>query len=215
MDKREYGSFYKEAGNIQAPEKLRYEPEEAESLLKRIAGYLRPALEKALGKQRVQAEAYNGALDVDANSRGMGKSSFVSQLKAENHARLIEQQGELEGAYAAQLLKALQEALGKQEDRALEAERFNAQAENEFALKQADRALALYESYQRYREKQLALEVEQAQKERAWAYRRQGTENGKKQEASGAVLPVPAVPDLSALVTAYEKKLGKQEKELS
>lgn len=142
-----YASFYEQARKRYAPTLLSYTPEEEGTLRARIEAFLRPAYEKALARQRQEAAAYNGALDADAWSRGMGRSTYVSDLKQRRQNALLDGAVSIEGDYAAALGEQLYKALSQQQERQLETEKFNAQALNQANSKALAAADAMYKSY--------------------------------------------------------------------
>lgn len=142
-----YASFYEQARKRYAPTLLSYTPEEEGTLRARIEAFLRPAYEKALARQRQEAAAYNGALDADAWSRGMGRSTYVSDLKQRRQNALLDGTASIEGDYAAALGEQLYKALSQQQERKLETEKFNAQALNQANSKALAAADAMYKSY--------------------------------------------------------------------
>lgn len=142
-----FESFYEKTKEQYAPTLMTYAPEDMDALRERIESYLRPAYEKALKKQEQQAALYNGQLDADAWSRGMGASTYVSDLKYRRQNQLLENRGDIEASYGAalaeQLFKAWETRLGYR----MEAEKFNAQAQNAARDKALTAAESMYKSY--------------------------------------------------------------------
>lgn len=142
-----FESFYEKTKEQYAPTLIPYAPEDMEALRERIESYLRPAYEKALKKQEQQAALYNGQLDADAWSRGMGASTYVSDLKYRRQNQLLESRGDIEASYGAALAEQLFKAWETQLGYRMEAEKFNAQAQNAARDKALTAAESMYKSY--------------------------------------------------------------------
>lgn len=142
-----FESFYEKTKEQYAPTLMTYAPEDMDALRERIESYLRPAYEKALKKQEQQAALYNGQLDADAWSRGMGASTYVSDLKYRRQNQLLENRGDLEASYGAALAEQLFKAWETQLGYRMEAEKFNAQAQNAARDKALTAAESMYKSY--------------------------------------------------------------------
>ena len=130
-----------------APELIDFTPLDEKTLAERISAVLRPVYEKAIsalfrGNRRSDAE-----LDADAISRGMGSSTFVSDLKRRQDSAAADDARELETEYGAKLADQLYKAMEGERDRLFETEKFNAQQQNA-AMEQAfSAAKVLYDAY--------------------------------------------------------------------
>lgn len=142
-----FETFYERTKEQYTPNLVEYTPEDMETLRERIAAFLRPSYEAALKKQEKQAAQYNGQLDADAWSRGMGSSTYVSDLKYRRQNALLENRAEIESAYGAALAEQLYKAWEKQLGYRMEAEKFNAQARNEADQRARTEAGDLYRAY--------------------------------------------------------------------
>lgn len=142
-----FETFYERTKEQYAPVLMEYTSENMDSLRETIAAWLRPSYEQALRKQEQQAALYNGKLDADAWSRGMGSSTYVSDLKYRRQNELQQNRADLEASYGAALAEQLFKAWEKQLEYRMEAEKFNAQAQNEANQKALAAAGTLYQSY--------------------------------------------------------------------
>lgn len=142
-----FETFYKRTREQYAPTLMEYTAENMDSLRETIAAWLRPSYEQALKKQEKQAAIYNGKLDADAWSRGMGSSTYVSDLKYRRQNELQENRADLEASYGAALAEQLYNAWEKQLEYRMEVEKFNAQAQNDANQKALTAAGNLYQSY--------------------------------------------------------------------
>ena len=130
-----------------APQLVAYTPLDEQTLAERISAVLRPVYDKAIaaifrGNKRQDAE-----LDADAISRGMGSSTFVSDLKRRQDSAAADDVNDLEAEYGAKLADQLYKAMEGERDRQLEVDKFNAQQQSA-AMEQAfSAARVLYDAY--------------------------------------------------------------------
>ena len=142
-----FEAFYEKAKRDYAPQKISYTPLDEQTLAERISAVLRPVYDRAIaaifrGNRRSDAE-----LDADAISRGMGSSTFVSDLKRRQDNAAADDARELESDYGMKLADQLYKAMEGERDRLLEVEKFNAQQQNA-AMEQAFAAAKyLYQAY--------------------------------------------------------------------
>lgn len=88
-----------------------------DSIRDSIEAALRPQYDKAIADLQEQRLAQNAAIDVDAASRGMGNSTWVTDAKLQRLKALSANIANLEGDYASQLSSAVYNALqGKEDD---------------------------------------------------------------------------------------------------
>lgn len=142
-----FETFYKKTKAQYAPTLMGYAETDMEALRETITAWLRPSYEQALKRQEKQAALYNGKLDADAWSRGMGSSTYVSDLKYRRQNELLENRANLEASYGAALAEQLYNAWEKQLEYRMEVEKFNAQAQNDANQKALTAAGNLYQSY--------------------------------------------------------------------
>lgn len=81
------------------------------ALQKEIAGYLRPAYDQAIAERKKATAQNQAAVDVDAYSRGMGPSTWVTDAKARQMDSEADDVTNMENNYAASLTQALLEQL--------------------------------------------------------------------------------------------------------
>ncbi len=142
-----FEAFYEKAKKDYAPKQISYTPLDEQTLAERIGAVLRPVYDRAIaaifrGNRRSDAE-----LDADAISRGMGSSTFVSDLKRRQDDAAADDVRELESDYGMKLADQLYKAMEGERDRLLEVEKFNAQQQNA-AMEQAFAAAKyLYQAY--------------------------------------------------------------------
>ena len=129
------------------PETVEFTPLSEEVLRDTIRNWLRPAYEQAIQSRREQTERINAELDADAWSRGMGQSTYLSDVKErqlENESRDVDA---LESDYASTLAQHLLNAIEEQQTAQLEVDKFNAEQINHANEQAAAAAQALYQAY--------------------------------------------------------------------
>lgn len=87
-----------------------------DSIRDSIEAALRPQYDRAIADLQEQRLAQNAAIDVDAASRGMGNSTWVTDAKLQRLKALSANIANLEGDYASQLSSAVYSALQDKED---------------------------------------------------------------------------------------------------
>ena len=142
-----FESIYQRMQEQYAPQLISYTPLDEKTLAERISAVLRPVYEKAIsalfrGNRRSDAE-----LDADAISRGMGSSTFVTDVKRRQDNIAAEGARDLENEYGAQLADQLYKAMDAERDKQLEVEKFNAQQKSESMAQAFEMAKVLYEAY--------------------------------------------------------------------
>lgn len=107
------------------PEDVTYDALSESEIKEQVAAWLRPGYDQAILNRQEQTKSYAAELDVDALSRGMGSSTYVTDAKSrllKNEARDI---ASLEGDYGASLAQAVYERLDSEKDRELEVTLYN------------------------------------------------------------------------------------------
>ena len=76
-----FESLFQEMLKYYLPETVEFTPLDESVLSDTIKNWLRPAYEQAIAARRDQTERINAELDADAWSRGMGQSTYLSDVK--------------------------------------------------------------------------------------------------------------------------------------
>lgn len=129
------------------PETVEFTPLSEEELSETIRNWLRPAYEQAIQSRREQTGRVNAELDADAWSRGMGQSSYLSDVKERQFRNESRDVDALEGDYASTLAGHLYDAMKEQQKAKIEVDQFNAEQINRAREKAMSSAQALYRSY--------------------------------------------------------------------
>lgn len=140
------GSYVKTLYDAYRPPRADYEAMDAAQLSAQIASWLRPVYERAMQARREQTAAYRAELDADAIARGMGSSTYVTDVKSRQLADEAEDVAALEGEYGAELGRLTMEAAEAEREREMEVALFNRQQDEAAYMKAYEAALALYET---------------------------------------------------------------------
>lgn len=129
------------------PEDVAYEAKDADAIRASVAAWLRPNYDRAIANRQEQTLAYRAGLDADAIGRGMGASTYVTDVKNRQLNAEARDIAALEADYGSSLAKYVSEGVESESDRALEVEQFNAERrQNAFELAYSA-ALTLFEQY--------------------------------------------------------------------
>ena len=129
------------------PETVDFTPLDEATLSATIRNWLRPAYEQAIETRREQTGRINAELDADAWSRGMGQSTYLSDVKErqlESESRDVDL---LESDYASALAGHLYDAMKEQQQMKIEVDQFNAEQINHAREQAMSAAQALYRTY--------------------------------------------------------------------
>lgn len=118
-DRAVLNNYVQSLYDVYRPEKLSYQAMDADALRLQIAEWLRPSYDSAIASRQKQTETYRAELDADAISRGMGSSTYVTDVKSRQMQAEAGDIASLEGEYGAQLGKLTTDAADKERDRAL------------------------------------------------------------------------------------------------
>ena len=142
-----FEAIYQKMREKFAPTPVAYTPVDEQTLAERISKVLRPMYDKAIaalfkGNQRSDAE-----LDADAISRGMGSSTFVTDVKRRQDNVTAEGARDLESDYGAKMADQLYKAMESEREKQLEVEKFNAQQKSAADAQAFEAAKVMYEAY--------------------------------------------------------------------
>lgn len=126
------------------PALVQYSPLDEQQALLQIAAWLRPAFDAAIAARGKQTAFAAAELDTDAYARGMGSSSYVSDVKARNLMDEADDVREMDGDYASKLAQYLYQAVEADRTRALEVAKFNAEQTNQARAHAASAAQSAY-----------------------------------------------------------------------
>ena len=132
-----------------APQEVAYDTRDEAEIRSSVAAWLRPSYDQAIANRQEQTRANKANLDADAIARGMGASTYVTDVKNRQQNAEASDIASLESDYGATLAKYVLHGVDSEQNRALEAEKFNAE-QRQSAYDQAySAALALYAQYKK------------------------------------------------------------------
>lgn len=117
-------------------ETISYNPLSPSTLKSAIAKALRPSYDKAIETRNRTAATNRAMIDADAAARGIGASTWVTDVKNRQNDAAATDIANLESDYSAKLYENLLSRLTDQENKKLTVDQFNAQAKQN-ALSQA------------------------------------------------------------------------------
>ena len=134
---------------------IAYTPQSEASLRAQLQSALRPQVDAAIAARREATRENAAALDADAWARGMGKSTYLTDMKARQMDDEADDIAQLEQEYSATLVSLLMEAMEGERQRAWEAQRYNMDAMTD------TKKLAFSSAQDAYREYLSALQAAQ------------------------------------------------------
>lgn len=132
-----------------APQQVTYDSRSEEEIRASVAAWLRPSYEQAIVNRQEQTRLNKANLDADAIARGMGASTYVTDVKNRQQNAESSDIAYLEADYGSALSKYVLDSVESEKDRALEAEQYNADARQAAYDKAYTAALSLYEQYKK------------------------------------------------------------------
>ena len=139
-----FESLFQEMLKYYLPETVEFTPLDESVLSETIKNWLRPAYEQAIQNRRLETERVNAELDADAWSRGMGQSTYLSDVKERQYRGESRDVSALESGYASELAGHLYDAMKEQQQKKIEVDEFNAEQINRAHEQATSAAQALY-----------------------------------------------------------------------
>lgn len=122
------GRFMEQMQGMLSSPGVNYTPQSEAALRAQLANALRPQVDTAIEARRELTRENTAALDVDAWARGMGKSTYLTDVKERQMDDEADDIARMEQEYSATLASLLMEALQQERARTFEAEMYNADA---------------------------------------------------------------------------------------
>ena len=123
---------------------VQYNMPDTNQLTAQIASYLRPKYDQAIANRQQQTLQNRAATDVDAASRGMGSSTWVTDVKNKGANAEYSDIANLESNYGAQLSEALLNQYNQALSNKLNVDMQNAQMSAQYEKMAYDRAADMY-----------------------------------------------------------------------
>ena len=115
-----FESVFQEMLRHYMPETVEFTPLSEKELSDTIRNWLRPAYEQAIQNRREQTGRINAELDADAWSRGMGQSTYLSDVKSRQLRDEARDVDTIESNYSSTLAGHLYDAIKEQQKTKLE-----------------------------------------------------------------------------------------------
>ncbi len=122
-----------------------YTPQSPAAIRAQLREALRPGVDAAIDERKEQTHQNMAELDADAWSRGMGRSTYLTDMKDRQMDEQAEDILEMEAAYSAALAQAFLNAQENERERAMQAQLYNANQQadiNKLAFSAAQSAYA-------------------------------------------------------------------------
>lgn len=129
------------------PETLTYEAKSADAIRAEIAEWLRPGYDQAIANRKTLTARYHAELDADALSRGMGASTYVTDVKGRQNESEAADIATLESDYGVNLAKYVGTAEEAERERAFEVEKINSERRHEAYMAAYQAALSMFAAY--------------------------------------------------------------------
>ena len=138
---QEYNDYLKKMQDqmLSKAETIEYNPQSASTLKSALAKALRPDVDRAIQSRQKTAAQNRAAIDADAAARGMGSSTWVTDVKNRQNDAAASDISNLEGDYISTLYGNLLNRMGAQEQNKLSVDQFNA-SQRQAALDRAQAA---------------------------------------------------------------------------
>ena len=131
------------------PQEITYDAKSEEEIRSAIAEWLRPGYDKAIANRQEQTQANKANLDADAIARGMGASTYVTDVKNRQQNAEARDIATLESNYGSTLAERVVEGVENERQHALEVEQFNANQRQSAYEMAYEAALVLFQMYKR------------------------------------------------------------------
>ena len=129
------------------PQEVTYDARSEEEIRNSIAAWLQPSYDEAISDRKEQTLLNNANLDADAISRGMGASTYLSDVKNRQQSAEASDIASMRADYGATLAKNVFDSVSAEKEHVLEVNEFNAQQRQQAYELAYQAALVLYEQF--------------------------------------------------------------------
>lgn len=123
---------------------ISYDMPTKQEIAAEISAYLRPSYDQAIDRRKKQTLYNRAEIDADAASRGMGRSSYVTDVKDQAMDAEASDISSLESNYNASLLEGVMNQYNQHLQNKLAADQYNASAQTAAQQAALDYAMGLY-----------------------------------------------------------------------
>ncbi len=110
-----------------APQEIVYDAKSEDEIRSSVSAWLRPSYDQAIVSRKEQTLMNKANLDADAIARGMGASTYVTDVKNRQQNAESRDIATMESDYGATLAKYVSEGVETENEHQLEVQKFNAQ----------------------------------------------------------------------------------------
>ena len=142
-----FQQYYDEILASMTPSTVEYTAPTVDEIASQISSYLRPAVDRQIENRRLQTAQQRAATDVDAASRGILPSTWVTDIKQRLMQSEAADVAAAESDYRAQLLQGVYNRQAAESDRAYQIAMFNAQMRQQAEADAYSRAGDMYNLY--------------------------------------------------------------------
>ena len=139
-----FDGYYNTIKASLTPQTISYTMPDVATLSNQISAYLRPSYDQAIANRQVQTEQNRADIDADAASRGMGRSSWVTDVKARENKAEATDIANLESNYGAALAEAVLNQYNQHLSNQLQVDMANAELAAKYEQLAYDRAGDMY-----------------------------------------------------------------------
>ena len=129
------------------PEEITYVKKSEEEIRSTVAAWLRPGYEQAIANRQEQTLTNKANLDADAIARGMGASTYVTDVKNRQQNAESRDIATMESDYGSTLAEYVSEGVEDEANRALQVEEFNAEQRQKAYEMAYAAALVFFQEY--------------------------------------------------------------------
>ena len=129
------------------PEEITYVAKSEEEIRSSIATWLRPGYDQAIVNRQEQTLSNKANLDADAIARGMGASTYVTDVKNRQQNAESRDIATMESNYGSTLAQNVSDGVEDEANRVLQVEEFNAQQRQAAYEMAYAAAIALFQEY--------------------------------------------------------------------
>ena len=142
-----YKNYVTELQALLKPNTISYTPTSKEDHASMIQQALRPGYDLAISQRKDATKTNKAEIDADAAARGMGASTWVTDVKDRQSRYEADDIANLEGQYAAAYASQLMDALDREKQNQLAVDQFNASQLSDHQAKALGLADSFYSQY--------------------------------------------------------------------
>lgn len=123
----QYKNYLSELQTLLSPQKVAYTPTSEDQYRAQIQAALRPGYDQAITQRKSATNTNKAEIDADAAARGMGSSTWVTDVKDRQSGYEADDISTMEGQYNSQMMSALMTALQNEKANQLAVDQSNAE----------------------------------------------------------------------------------------